>query len=190
MPRVIVAKGGTFLSDWIPALRLVQFMDSQVWRHWAQGHVEDESRGWVGAFNASIFLGSLFERLLGWADGETSPIAEGPLSRDLMSCVELTFHILTNGIDQWQRSERLFYEPTAFTSSLEPYCRSPASFPFSTSAAKHGSALAMWQLSVSQVSSLSFHLPLHRHKNYSRGGSNSWCLCFPEPASGAVIAQV
>jgi hypothetical protein len=162
MPRVIAAKDGTFLADWIAALSLAQFMDAQMWRHWTQGHVEDESRGWVGAFNASISLGSLFERLLGWADEETSPIKEGPLSRDLMPCVELTFHILTNGIEQWQRSERHMFEPTAFISSLDPFSRAPASLPFSTIAARHGSALAMRQLPVSQVSHFSFHLPLHR----------------------------
>lgn len=162
MPRVIAAKGGTFLTDWISVLSHAQFMDAQVWRHWAQGHVEDESRGWVGAFNASISLGSLFERLLCWSDEETSPIKTGPLSKDLMSCVELTFHILTKGIDPWQRSEWLVYEPTAFISSLEPFGRAPASLPFSTIAANHGSALAMRQLPISQVSPFSFHLPLHR----------------------------
>lgn len=162
MPRVIAARGGTFLMDWISALSIAQFMDVQIWRHWAQGHVEDESRGWVGAFNASISLGSLFERLLGWSDKETSPIAEGPLSHDLMSCVELTFHILINGIDQWQRLERLAYKPTALNLSIEPFSHAPASLPFSTIAARHGSGLAMRQLPASQVSPFSFHLPLHR----------------------------
>lgn len=162
MPRVIAARGGTFLADWISSLGLAQFMDVQVWRHWAQGHVEDESRGWVGAFNASISLGSLFERLLGWADEETSPLSEGPLSRDLMSCVELSFHILTKGIEQWQRMERLVYEPSPMDFPLEPFSHAPASLPFSTIAAQHGTALAMAQMPVSQVSPFSFHLPLHR----------------------------
>lgn len=164
MPRLIACRGGTFLGDWIAALSLAQLMDAQVWRHWTQGHVETESRGWVGAFNASISLGSLFERLLGWADEETSPIKEGPLSRDLMSCVELTLYILMNGIDQWQRSERLSYEPTAYE-SLDWgafHKNSPASLPLSTVAANHGTALAMRHLPVSQVSPFSFHLPLHR----------------------------
>ena len=30
------------------------------------GHVESEHRGWVGAFNTSNSLGSVFERLLNW----------------------------------------------------------------------------------------------------------------------------
>lgn len=164
MPRIIACRGGTFLNDWIASLSLVQFLDDQVWRHWSQGHVETESRGWVGAFNASISLGSLFERLLGWADEEMSPISVGPLSRDLMNCVEMTFHILTNGVFVWQQNERLSYESTAYeslaTSEFHKY--SPASLPFSNIAAKHGSALAMRQLPVSQVSPFSFHLPLHR----------------------------
>ena len=183
MPRVIACSGGTFLGDWIASLSLAQFMDPQTWRHWTQGHVETESRGWVGAFNASISLGSLFERLLGWADKETSPIAEGPLSRDLMSCVELTFHILTNGIDQWQRSERLSYEPTAYESLdwSAFHKNSPASLPFSSVAAKHGSALAMRQLPVSQVSPFSFHLPLHR---FVAGCLRELCLREQSEAGG------
>jgi hypothetical protein len=163
MSRVIAARGGTFLSDWISTLSLAQFMDSHIWRHWAQGHIEDESRGWVGAFNLSISLGSLFERILCWTDDATSPISEGPLSGDLMSCVELTFHILSTGIDPWQRSERLFYRSTpADVIQLLPHTHASASLPFSTVAALHGSALAMTQLPVSLVSPFSFHLPLHR----------------------------
>ena len=56
----------SFLDGWIQVLSLGQNMDGQLWRTWGQGHVERESRGWVGAFNASISLGSLFERLLSW----------------------------------------------------------------------------------------------------------------------------
>lgn len=41
-------------------------MDGQVWRAWDMGHVETEPRGWVGAFNTSISLGSVYERLLNW----------------------------------------------------------------------------------------------------------------------------
>jgi hypothetical protein len=164
MPRLFACKGGTFLEDWISVLSAAQFMDPQSWRHWVHGHVEDESRGWVGAFNASISLGSLFERLLGWEDDEPSPIDDpsSPLSRDLMPCVELTCHILVHGIAPWQRSEMLFYDATPYTSSVEPHKRCPASLPMSTIAAKHGSALAMRQLPVSQVTPFSFHLPLHR----------------------------
>ena len=41
-------------------------MDAQMWRSFNMGHVESEHRGWVGAFNTSISLGSVFERLLNW----------------------------------------------------------------------------------------------------------------------------
>lgn len=183
MPRLFACKGGTFLEDWISVLGASQFMDPQSWRHWVHGHVEDESRGWVGAFNASISLGSLFERLLGWEDDEPSPIDDpsSPLSRDLMPCVELTCHILVRGIAPWQRSEMLFYDATPYTASVEPHKRCPASLPMSTVASKHGAALAMRQLPVSQVTPFSFHLPLHRfvscclrelclRKDDSRGG--------------------
>ncbi len=54
------------LDGWIKSLSLGQFMDPQIWRSWSEEHVETEPRGWVGAFNASISLGSLFERLLSW----------------------------------------------------------------------------------------------------------------------------
>ena len=164
MPRVIACRGGTFLEDWIAGLSLAQLMDAQVWRDWSQGHVETESRGWVGAFNASISLGGLFERLLGWADDESSPIVEGPLSHDLMSCADLTFHIMLVGIYPWQRTEQLSYEPKS-CEALDwsvSHKTSPSSLPFSTVAANHGTALAMRQLSISQVSPFSFHLPLHR----------------------------
>jgi hypothetical protein len=90
MPRVIAARNGTFLDDWLAALGMAQFMDAQVWRPVLQGHVEEESRGWVGAFNASISLGSLYERLLGWNDDDVSPIQNGALSQNLMPCAELT----------------------------------------------------------------------------------------------------
>lgn len=164
MARVIACRGGTFLLDWVSALSLAQFMDPQTWRHWDHGHIEEESRGWVGAFNASISLGSLFERLLGWADDEKSPIEDpsSPLSKDLISCSELTFHILTNGLQQWQRTEMLSYVASEYSAVLDTHRRCPASLPFSTIAAAHGTALAMQQLPISQSSPFSFHLPLHR----------------------------
>jgi hypothetical protein len=164
MPRLFASKSGTFLKDWIDALALGQWMDAQAWRDWTQGHVEQEVRGWVGAFNASISLGSLFERLLSWDDDDPSPIEDpdSPLSKNLMTCVELTVHVLTTGIAEWQNTERLEYSPTPYTASLEPYKRRPASLPFSTVAARHGSVLAFSALPVSQMTHFSFHLPLHR----------------------------
>jgi hypothetical protein len=47
-------------------LTLGQAMDAQMWRAFNLGHIESEHRGWVGAFNTSISLGSVFERLLNW----------------------------------------------------------------------------------------------------------------------------
>jgi hypothetical protein len=164
MPRLFASKSGTFLQDWISALGLGQLMDAQVWRDWTQGHVELEARGWVGAFNASISLGSLFERLLSWEDADPSPIDDpnSPLSRNLMSCVELTVHVLVTGVTDWQNNEMKTCEPTPYTASLEPYKRRPASLPFSTVAAKNGSVLAFRALPMSQMTPFSFHLPLHR----------------------------
>jgi hypothetical protein len=162
MPRLFASKMGTFLQDWIAALSLGQMMDAQVWRDWSQGHVELEVRGWVGAFNASISLGSLFERLLSWDDDDPSPIDDpnSPLSNNLLSCVELTLHVLISGVGQWQTMEMSTYKPTSYT--VEAPKRRPASLPFSTVSAKHGSALAFRALPMSQNTYFSFHLPLQR----------------------------
>ncbi len=164
MPRLFASHSGTFLKDWIAALALGQSMDPQFWRDYSQGHVETELRGWVGAFNASISLGSLFERLLSWDDDDPSPIddPDSPLSKNLWTCVELTTHVLTNGVTEWQNSEMALCRPTPYTALLEPFQRRPASLPFSTAAAKHGSVLAMTAIPMSQMTPFSFHLPLHR----------------------------
>lgn len=164
MPRIFACEEATFLEDWMASLSIAQLMDPHVWRHYTQGHVESESRGWVGAFNLSISLGSLFERLLGWGDDDKSPIGDpaSPYARGLLTSVEMTFRILTKGVERWQRSEMLFYDPTPCTPDIEPHRRAPCSLPFSTVAAKRGTPLAMKQLPVSQVTPFSFHLPLHR----------------------------
>jgi hypothetical protein len=164
MPRLFACKGGTFLSDWIKTLSKAQQMDPQTWRHWTQGHVEDESRGWVGAFNASISLGSLFERLLAWEDDETSPITtpDSPLSRDLMPCSELACSILVHGVHKWQRQFAHLYQPTPAIPTIESHRQSPVSLPLSGTAAAYGSLLAMRHMCVAQSSPISFHLPLHR----------------------------
>lgn len=57
------------LDAWIETLSLLQNMDTQRWRRVEQGHVEQEPRDWVGAFNAGIAIGSLYERILSW-EGE------------------------------------------------------------------------------------------------------------------------
>jgi len=151
------------LNDWIQVLSLAQQMDGQMWRPWVKGHVESEPKGWVGAFNASISLSSLFERLLSWDDTDPSPIKNCNLRS--LSCVELTHYILTVGLLRWQRSEMLSYRPTK-PPSCHPhppeYALSPASLPFSTVASAHGSVLAMAAIPLPQIAVWSFHLPLHR----------------------------
>jgi hypothetical protein len=164
MPRLFASKHGTFLKDWIASLALGQMMDSQTWRDWTEGHVELESRGWVGAFNASISLGSLFERLLSWNDSDPSPIQDSnsPFSNNLLTCVELSFHVLSSGVLDWQELEMSTYEASSHTTSLEPFKKRSASLPFSTVSVRTGSVLAFRALPVAQVTPFSFHLPLHR----------------------------
>jgi len=162
MPRLFASRIGSFLRDWIETLSMGQMMDEQVWRDYNQGHVELEVRGWVGAFNGSISLGSLFERLLSWKDDDPSPIddAESPLCKNLLSCVDLTYHVLDYGIGKWQTVEMYTYKPTK--STVESHDRKSASLPFSTLSEKYGSALAFRALPMSQKAPFSFHLPLQR----------------------------
>ena len=129
-----------------------------MWRPWSKGHVESEPKGWVGAFNASISLSSLFERLLNWDDQDPSPILISGNNNNtnttdkssssseirLLSCAELTHYVLTAGLHRWQRSEMLSYRPTP-PPSVKPnpkvasYALSSASLPFSTVAVAHSS---------------------------------------------------
>ena len=160
MPRVIAARDGTFLDDWLAALGMTQFMDAQIWRQVLQGHVEEESRGWVGAFNVSISVGSLYERLLGWEDSDQSPIMKGPLSQNLMSCGELTYEVLCRGVLPWQQNEQGKYQASHYVH--ESHSHAPQCLPMSTVAVAHGCRLAMKQMPVTQTSPFSFHLPLHR----------------------------
>ena len=163
MPRIFACEGASFLNDWVSALSLAQFMDPHAWRHWSLGHVETESRGWVSAFNASISLGSIFERLLGWQDEETTPISNpsSPYFSGLVSCVEATFSVLVKGLLPWQKAEMVYHQPTG-SPLLEPHRRASNALPYSTVASKNGTALAFKQIPMSQATSFSFHLPLHR----------------------------
>lgn len=54
------------LKSFGQTLSLAQNMDAQMWRSYQIGHTESEHRGWVGAFNTTISLGSVYERLLNW----------------------------------------------------------------------------------------------------------------------------
>lgn len=160
------------LEDWIKTLSLAQNMDGQMWRPWVKGHVDSEPRGWVGAFNTSISLSSLFERLLNWDDDDDSPIKAAKDEVRLLSCVELTYYTLTVGLHNWQRSEMLSYLPTPPPDDLphpkvKKYAAAPASLPFPTVAINCGGLegrgpLAMAAIPLPQIAVWSFHLPLHR----------------------------
>jgi hypothetical protein len=84
------------------------------------------------------------------------------LSRNLLSCIQVTYHNLISGISKRQQAESSTLVPTFYTSSIDPHKRSPTSLCFSTIAAKHGCALAFEQLSIAQATPFCFHLPLHR----------------------------
>ena len=160
MARLFSSKNGTFLQDWLASLSLAQWMDAQAWRTFGQGHVETEPRGWVGAFNASISLGSLFERLLGWDDDDASPAPDSPLSAQVPTVVELTQYCLLEGLLTWQRDEMAQYKATSNTAALELYSKAPAALPYPTT--HMGEALALKALPISHLAPWSFHLPLHR----------------------------
>ncbi|MHA7927708.1 MAG: hypothetical protein ACX936_21120, partial [Marinobacter sp.] len=163
MPRLFASTNTTFLLDWVKALGACQLMDAQTWREFSEGHVELEGRGWIGAFNASISLGSLYERLLAWKDEDTSPISEvdSPLSSGLLSCVDLTVRILTDGILPWQREEEVHYLETR-NPFIEPHKKSVASLPFAVVSQHHGTDRMFRSWPMSQSTPFSFHLPLHR----------------------------
>ncbi|KAK1739980.1 E3 ubiquitin-protein ligase [Skeletonema marinoi] len=143
--------------------RVTQNMDGQCWKDYSQPHVERENSAWVGAFNTSISLGSLYERLLKWDDTDPSPINDSVTPVQLLSCAELCYYTLTKGVDRWQRGEILSCRPTPAPSSMKvDHALKSASLPFSTVASAHGTPLAMTALPLSQLEPFSFHLPLHR----------------------------
>jgi len=158
----------TCLDTWIHCLATGQGMDKQIWRSPNQGHVETEPRGWVGAFNCSISLGSLFERVLAWEDGDESPIDltkstsdSGQPLNGLLTCAQITHQVL-KGVHLWQQIEILHYTTTTNISSIPAHARCSASLPYSTVHAKHGTYLAQPALPISQMEPWSFHYPLHR----------------------------
>ncbi len=160
----VPCKGGddvpSALNAWIKTLSLAQNMDGQCWKDYSQAHVERENSAWVGAFNTSISLGSLYERLLKWEDADPSPIDN---CVKLLSCAELCYYTLTKGVDRWQRGEMLSCRPTPAPTSMKvDHALKSASLPFSTVASAHGTPLAMIALPLSQLEPFSFHLPLHR----------------------------
>jgi hypothetical protein len=155
--------GPCALNAWIKTLSLAQNMDGQCWKDYSQAHVERENSAWVGAFNTSISLGSLYERLLKWEDSDPSPIGNCVTPVQLLSCAELCYYTLTKGVDRWQRGEILSCRPSPAPSSMKvSHALKSASLPFSTVASAHGTPLAMTALPLSQLEPFSFHLPLHR----------------------------
>ena len=63
------------------------------------GHVEIEDRGWVGAFNLSISLNTLFERILAWEDKEINEESVGLISASML---DVTLLVL-EGVDAWHQ---------------------------------------------------------------------------------------
>jgi len=176
------------MDSWIEALILSQAMDEQTWRMRHQGHVEMEPRGWVGAFNLSISLGSLFERILAWEDAissdtsskieESSSTSEESKHKhnandtNTTSCMLQTAFGVMLGILSWQQQHvhEGQYQPTAHPSLVHPppsnivhHTCAPAALPVSTTSVQFGmSRLCLPALSVMQLCPVSFHFPLHR----------------------------
>ena len=156
------AKVKNCLDAWIDTLSLTQNMDLQKWRTHDEGHVRVESTSWITAFNLSISLGSLFERLLLWKDEDCHPekISDS-YSMTFLNAVELTQYVLISGVDVWQRAEINGIGSVSFdqkTSELQ----SLTYLPMSKAAINHGCPLGIYTLPVSQEDSWSFHLPLYR----------------------------
>ena len=168
------------LQVWIEALSLSQCLDGQVWRLKDQGHVEIEDRGWVGAFNLSISLNSLFERILAWEEKENT--VNSPILRSA-SMLDVSILVL-EGVDRWHmiNASHERYSPTSDPSTVaaemvklgsrarlisnpfdvEHRC-TPCALPVCSTSVQFGMrTLALPALSVSQVCPVSFHIPLHR----------------------------
>ena len=151
------AAGGKCLDDWLELLSIPQGMDGQTWRTRAQGHIHVEPKGWIGAFNASISLGSLFERILGWEDNDLSPIYESK-ENSLLTAIEVTVKTLTF-VSKWQKKE--FPIPSTInTSRLK--ARETRILPYSTVSIKHATPSIFSALYLPQSYPWSFHYPLHR----------------------------
>jgi hypothetical protein len=79
------------LDAWVHTLSLLQNMDGQRWRRSEQGHVEQEPRDWVGAFNAGIAIGSLYERILSWEGEWILMFVHDWVSRCMQMLTDLNF---------------------------------------------------------------------------------------------------
>ncbi len=161
IPMRIDSKSKNGLDAWIEILSLAQNMDPQIWRSMSEGHVPIEPRSWIPAFNLSINLGTLYEKMLMWKDEDWNPHDVNEYSLTFLSAIELTQYILLNGVEIWQRVEVKRIESDAadtYGTALNlKMCQ-----PMSTVAMKHGCSSTIQVLPTDQKSGWSFHLPLHR----------------------------
>ena len=166
--RIMANPSGTFLPDFLATLALGQGMDSQIWRHWDLGHVEQEELGWYGAFNWIITMGGIIERLMWWRDDDRCPDSLMPSMGTLPSCVDVAYKTLISAIAEWQQLElqkpaQQYTYDSAENAMKNGHLIASLSLPFSTVATKHGCASAMApKLTVTQSTPFSLHLPLHR----------------------------
>lgn len=148
------------VDAWIETLTLAQNMDIHSWRSEMEGHVETESRNWISAFNASISLGSLFERLLMWKNSDDVPDNFESYPFTLLNTIELTQYVLLRGVALWQKTEGNYMnssQKNGGTKSIEPMI-----LPMSTISTAHGCTDELHALTFTQKTRWSFHLPLHR----------------------------
>lgn len=147
------------LDAWINTLTLAQNMDPQKWRPMSEGHIEIESMSWIPAFNLSISLGSLFEKLLLWKDEDHYLDHSNGLPLTFLTAIELTEYVMINGVYPWQK-----HEINHIVSDIDMQSSKEKSMnlPISTIAIRHGCPLFFNALPIAQTDKWSFHIPLHR----------------------------
>jgi hypothetical protein len=129
MPRLFASMS---LFTFLQTLTLAQGMDKQSWRNWSMHHVETDARGWVGAFNCSISLGSIYERMLSWNDDSTNADSIMGFSgkTKLLTCSEICAATWC-AISKWQKCEVKYYRSTGNSPTLHSYECSSAALPYS-----------------------------------------------------------
>jgi hypothetical protein len=120
------------LFTFLQTLTLAQGMDKQSWRNWSMHHVETDARGWVGAFNCSISLGSIYERMLSWNDDSTNTdsIMGFSWKTKLLTCSEICAATWC-AVSKWQKCEVKYYRSTGNSPTLHSYECSSAALPYS-----------------------------------------------------------
>jgi hypothetical protein len=129
MPRLFASRS---LFTFLQTLTLAQGMDKQSWRSWSMNHVESDPRGWVGAFNCSISLGSIYERMLSWHDDFTNAdsIIGLAVKTELLACSEIC-DATWYAVSKWQQGEVKYYQTTGNISVVHAYECSSAALPYS-----------------------------------------------------------